>query len=193
MERIKDAYDAGVRDFGENRAQELLNKIPQLPTDVRWHFIGHLQTNKVKSVVGEINLLHSLDRLELAQEIQKQAEKKNVTVNALLQVNTSEEATKSGARPDAAEALFEKIISFGRLHLQGFMTIGPLTEDENKIRDSFKKLKGLRDKLQTEFPPTHLSHLSMGMSSDFETAIEEGATMIRVGTAVFGERISSEA
>lgn len=193
VERIKEAYDAGARDFGENRAQELLHKVPQLPSDIRWHFIGHLQTNKAKSVVGEVSWLHSLDRWELGREIQKQAQKKNVTVDTLLQVNTSGETTQSGVRPDGAKELFQKMISLDRLHPQGFMTIGPLTKDENKIRSSFKKLKDLRDELQTEFPQADLSHLSMGMSSDFEIALEEGATMVRVGTAVFGERNLSEA
>ncbi len=193
VERIKEAYDAGARDFGENRAQELLNKIPQLPSDICWHFIGHLQSNKAKSVAGKVSWLHSLDRWELAREIQKQAQKKNVTMDTLLQVNTSGETTQSGVRPDEVRELFQKMISLDRLHPQGFMTIGPLTEDENKIRASFKKLKDLRDELQTEFPQANLSHLSMGMSSDFEIALEEGATMIRVGTAVFGERNPNEA
>lgn len=205
VQRIREAYDAGARDFGENRAQELLGKTGELPKDVRWHFIGHLQTNKAKWVVGacgNTSLLHSLDRMELAQEIQKQAEKKNVTVDALLQVNTSGESTKSGVRPEEAKALCEKIIPLNRLRLQGLMTIGPtpggtvlagtlLGTDPRSFAPSrtvpLRKLRELRDELQNEFR-INLPHLSMGMSSDFEIAIEEGATMVRIGTAVFGER-----
>ncbi len=185
-ERIREAYEAGFRDFGENKVQELVQKKPGLPTDIRWHFQGHLQTNKVKSLLREINLLHSLDRMALAEEIQKQAQKRNLSVEALVQVNISREETKSGFSPEEVEEVIGKLAAFDRIRLRGFMTIGPTTEDTEAARACFEKLRVLRDKLQSKFP--HLQELSMGMSSDFEPAIEEGATIVRIGTAVFGER-----
>lgn len=188
VDRIREAFEAGARDFGENRVQELRAKKPGLPPEIRWHFQGRLQTNKVKSLLGEVMLLHSLDRMELAQEIQKQAEKKNLNMDVLLQVNTTQEATKAGFSPVEMEAVMEKLKSFDRLRIRGLMTIGPLTKDEKLVRASFQKLRILGDRLQRIFPTPSPFHLSMGMSSDFETAIEEGATMVRIGTAVFGDR-----
>ena len=188
MEKIREAYEAGARDFGENRVQEFLAKKPGLPGDIRWHWAGHLQTNKVKSITGEIEMLHSLDRLELAGELQKQSEKRNLSVDALIQVNTSGEATKSGFAPDAVEAGIKEIEKMNRIKLRGLMTIGPLAEDETRVRECFRKLRNLRGGLQQKFPRLDLYHLSMGMSSDFEIAIEEGATLVRIGSAVFGDR-----
>lgn len=155
---------------------------------IRWHFVGHLQTNKVKFLVGETALIHSLDRLELAGEIQKQAEKKGLTVPALIQVNTTAEATKSGFPPHGAEIYYEKLKKLDRIRIRGLMTIGPFTTDEGAIRASFQKLRSLQEELKRNFPGDDLRELSMGMSSDFEIAVEEGATLLRVGTAVFGER-----
>ena len=188
VEKMREAYDAGARDFGENRVQEFLAKKPELPGDLRWHFVGHLQTNKVKSLAGEIHLLHSLDRLELAEEIQKQAEKKNLIVEALLQVNTTGETTKSGFTPEKMRAKAEEVAKMNRIRLHGLMTIGPLTENETAIRESFRELRDLREELKNNFPRFDFPGLSMGMSSDFEMAIEEGATIVRIGTAVFGKR-----
>lgn len=199
VERIREAFEAGHRDFGENRVQELLEKKPQLPAEIRWHFIGHLQTNKVKSLLngsgGASFLVHSLDRIPLAEEIEKQAEKKGIEVDALLEVNTSGEATKSGFSPEEFPAALEKIKALNRIRVRGLMTIAPLTEEEQKIRSSFRTLRELRDRL---FPNSSAGRrigegeapleLSMGMSSDFEIAIEEGATIVRIGSAVFGER-----
>ena len=187
-ERIREAFDAGSRDFGENRVQEFLTKKAALPSEIRWHFVGHLQTNKVKSLLGEMELLHSLDRLALAEEIEKQAEKRSLEVKALVQVNTSGEATKSGFAPEEVEAAFQKLCALPRIKLQGLMTIGPLTDQPEAIRASFRKLRALRNQLQEKFPSVQLSHLSMGMSGDYEIAVEEGATLLRIGTAVFGER-----
>ncbi len=186
--RIQEAFDLGCRDFGENRVQEFLGKRGALPRDIHWHFVGHLQTNKVKSLLGEIELLHSLDRMELAGEIEKQAEKRNFTVKALLQVNTSGEATKSGFEPDQTEEVLSALKESRRIKIEGLMTIGPLTEDQETIRASFRKLRLLRDRLRERFPEMPLKELSMGMSLDFEIAIEEGATLLRIGTAVFGAR-----
>ena len=188
VNRLLEAFEAGAKDFGENRVQELLSKKPELPSEIRWHFQGHLQTNKVKSLLGEIVLLHSLDRIDLAEEIQKQAEKKTLKVEALIQVNASAEATKSGFVPEEVEGVFEKLGSFDRIRIRGLMTIGPFTEDERLVRASFQKLRELRDQLRRRFPDAELRDLSMGMSSDFEIAIEEGASIVRVGTSVFGKR-----
>ena len=211
LEKIREAYEAGARDFGENRVQEFLAKVgarhasPLLPSDIRWHLVGHLQTNKVRTLLdvgadlvsarlsqgqpqGLPLLLHSLDRVPLAEEIEKQAEKKNRRVDALIQVNTSGEATKSGFAPDEAEAGIKEIEKMNRIKLRGLMTIGPLAEDEIRVRGCFRKLRNLRDELQKKFSCLDLTHLSMGMSSDFEIAVEEGATLVRIGTAVFGER-----
>lgn len=189
IERIREAFELGERDFGENRVQELVQKKPELGPEIRWHFQGHLQTNKVKSLVGEVALLHSLDRLALAEEIQKQAEKRNAVVEALIQVNVTGEATKSGFHPDEVEEAVGKIARFSQIKLRGLMTIGPLNGDERSIRAGFEKLRILRDRLNRNFPQGGKIHeLSMGMSSDFEAAIEEGATLVRIGTAVFGER-----
>jgi len=187
-ERINQVYQLGQRDFGENRVQELDRKRHELPEDIRWHFIGHLQTNKVKSVVGEVALLHSCDRLDLAKTLQKQAEKKNTTIELLMQVNTSGEASKYGFSSKEAQAAVSELICYDRLKVRGLMTIGPFTENKEQIRTSFRALRQLRDRLQDEYTQVDWHTLSMGMSSDFEIAIEEGSNFVRVGTAVFGRR-----
>ena len=184
IEQIKAAYDLGERHFGENRAQDLEAKKDALPEDIRWHFIGHLQTNKVKKLVGKTALLHSMDRIELAREIQKVGQH----TEALLQVNASGEDTKHGFHPDAVERAVTEMMGFDQLKILGLMTIGPNTKDEAKIRAAFSLLRNLRDKLKVKFPTIDWRYLSMGMSSDFELAIEEGANLLRIGSAVFGER-----
>lgn len=188
VERIQEAFSEGCRNFGENRVQEFLKKKPELSSEIRWHFVGHLQTNKVKSVLGEAALLHSLDRMSLAEALARESEKKNSEMEVLLQVNITGKATQSGFAPAEVHPAVEKLIQFRRLHLRGLMTIGPLTENTELIRAGFRELRELRDRLAGKFPSAGLRELSMGMSSDFEIALEEGATMIRVGTAVFGER-----
>ncbi len=185
---IQQAYDAGLRTFGENKAQELRDKAPLLPDDIEWHFIGHLQTNKIKYVVPRAALIHSVDSLHLAEALQQFANKQKVTIPILLEVNTSGESSKFGFNPADVAGAFEKISAFKNLQLRGLMTIGPLTEDKNLIRRAFKQLFDLRESLQQRFPEMALPVLSMGMSSDFEIAIEEGSTHIRVGTAIFGPR-----
>lgn len=187
-ERVREAFEAGARDFGENRVQEFLRKKNGLPSGIHWHFQGGLQTNKVKPLLGEITLLHSLDRTHLAEEIQKQAEKKSLTVEALVQVNTSGEATQSGFGSEEVSGAVDRLRAFSQIRLRGLMTIGPFTDDAARVRACFRKLRDLRDRLKKQFPEIDWGHLSMGMSSDFEIAIEEGATIVRVGTAVFGER-----
>ncbi|MBI4394814.1 MAG: YggS family pyridoxal phosphate-dependent enzyme [Candidatus Omnitrophica bacterium] len=188
MSRIEQAYELGIRDFGENRVRELLAKAEQLPKDIQWHFIGSLQTNKIKSLIGRVVLIHSLDRIELAREIEKEAAKQDQTVDLLIQVNTSREETKHGFKPEEVETAVSEIIKCGHLNVRGLMTIGPLTEDQERIRESFCSLLQLRDRLKQNFD-LDWHYLSMGMSSDFEIAVEEGANLLRIGTAVFGPRL----
>ena len=187
-EDIRNAHELGVRDFGENKAQEFTAKKAALPTDIRWHFIGHLQTNKVKSVVGQVSLIHSCDRLELARELNQQAEKIGRQTDVLIQVTASREASKHGFDSDQVNEAIPEILNLNRLRVRGLMTIGPFTEEEHEIRQSFRTLRLLRDRMKESYPGHDWRYLSMGMSSDFEIAIEEGANLLRIGTAVFGQR-----
>ncbi len=190
-EVISEAYKLGCRDFGENRVQEWREKSRALPNDIRWHLIGHLQTNKVKYCVGARHaspvLIHSVDSLKLANTINKEAARKDQIVDCLIQVNTSGEDTKFGVAPNEAEKLAEAVLNLPQLALKGLMTIGPLTDDATKTRASFKMLRELFEKIKKTAKPD-FKILSMGMSSDFEIAIEEGSNLIRIGTAVFGAR-----
>lgn len=186
--RVKSVYDLGHRSFGENKVQELTQKKELLPASINWHFIGHLQTNKAKLLIKQVVLIQSCDRIELAQELQKQAEKVSETVEILLQVNASGESTKHGLRPELVEQAVPKIKTFSQLKIRGLMTIGPNTQDERPIRAAFSKLRNLQTNLKKQFSDLDWHYLSMGMSSDFEYAIEEGANLLRIGTAVFGER-----
>ncbi len=188
-ERIREAYDLGLRDFGENRVQELNEKHAVLPEDIRWHMIGRLQTNKVKEVIGRTALIHSLDRLELFEKIDAEARKKGIReVACLLQVNGSGELSKAGFDFKSAELFLRQLASDSPVKIKGLMTMGQLTEDREKIRTVFKNVQKFLLDLKIAYPQMDLAHLSMGMSGDFEMAIEAGATMIRVGTALFGAR-----
>ncbi len=187
-EVVLQAYRAGLRIFGENRPQELRDKAQVLPDDIEWHFIGHLQTNKIKYVVPRAALIHSVDSVHLAQALQQFAQKRSQVVPVLLEVNTSGESSKFGFAPEAVEAAFAQIATFENLEIRGLMTIGPLTDDQQSIRRAFRQLYTLREKLQSQAPAVELPILSMGMSNDFEIAIEEGSTHIRLGTAIFGAR-----
>lgn len=185
---IQEAYQAGERAFGESRVQELLEKKPQLPLDIQWHFIGNLQTNKAKFIVGEVDLIHSLGSIRLGEALQQEAEKRGERVSCLVQVNVSQDPAKRGFQPDEVEASLDGLQQFRQLDLKGLMTIGPLTEDVTAVRDSFRGLRELREKVKNRFPAGSFRELSMGMSGDFEIAIEEGATIIRIGTLLFGKR-----
>lgn len=187
-EVVRQAYDAGLRVFGENRPQELRDKARLLPEDIEWHFIGHLQTNKIKYVVPQAVLIHSVDTVHLARALEQFAEKRALTIPVLMEVNTSGESTKFGFNPAEVPEAFATIKELKHLEVRGLMTIGPLTDDQQKIRQAFKTLASLRDKLTKAFHGHPLPFLSMGMSGDFEIAIEEGSTHIRVGTAIFGAR-----
>ena len=186
-ESVLDAVNCGQRNFGENWAQELVEKYDFVPKDVSWHFIGHLQTNKAKYVVPRAEFIHSVDKLKLAEEIGKIARKHNKSQSILLEIKTSEEATKHGL---TSENEIEEIAGFCKenqnINLVGLMTMAPFTEDEKKIRQSFTQLRHLKDQLNGK--GFGLTELSMGMTGDFEIALEEGATMLRIGTAIFGTR-----
>ena len=184
---INEANELGITDFGENRAQELRDKFEILGDLVNWHFIGALQRNKVKYVVKAATLIHSVDSLELAEEIDNQAKKLDKIQDILLEIKTSPEETKSGISiADQIEKLAARCHTLENVNLVGLMTMAPLTDDENLIRKSFSELRKLKDKLNQQ--GYNLTELSMGMTSDFEIAIDEGATMLRIGSAIFGER-----
>ena len=189
IEMLREAYDAGARDFGENKVQELLEKIPEMPDDIRWHMIGHLQRNKVKYIVDKVFLIHSVDSLRLAEEISKEAVKKGVEVNILIEVNVAEEESKFGATLQQTLMLTEQIASLPSVHIQGLMTIAPYTENPEENRVFFQKLKQLSvDIAGKNIDNVNMNMLSMGMTGDYRVAVEEGATYVRVGTGIFGER-----
>ena len=188
IDAVVQAMREGVMLFGENKVQEARGKIEELGRGT-WHLIGHLQSNKAKDAVRLFDSIDSVDRAELAEEINLRADALGKTQNVLLQVNIAGESTKFGCAPDAARALAEKINALPRLALHGLMAIAPYTPDAEKSRPHFAALRELRDQLQTD-TGLHLPVLSMGMSGDFAVAIEEGATQVRVGTALFGERLT---
>ncbi len=192
-EQIRKLMEIGVRDFGENKVQDLCKKMEDIPGENRWHFIGGLQRNKVKYLVGRpICLIHSVDSIKLAQEIQKEAEKKGVTVPVLLEINIGGEQSKGGVAPKEAETLLRQAAVFSRLRIQGLMTVAPPGKEEEN-RAYFREMRLLRDRLAAlALPGVDLRELSMGMTDDFETAIAEGATIVRVGTAIFGSRSYGE-
>ena len=184
VEDILELYDLGHRDFGENYVQELVEKAERLPKDIRWHFIGHLQSNKVKLITPFIYLIHGVDSLKLLKEIDKQAEKSKRHSDCLLQVHIAQEETKFGF--DENELFALEIGQFVNVKIKGLMGMASLTENVNKIRTEFKHLKTIYKKLSTLTP--QLSILSMGMSADYKIAIEEGSNMVRIGSLLFGER-----
>lgn len=186
---LQEAYDAGCRDFGENKVQEIMDKIDQLPSDIRWHMIGHLQTNKVKYIVGKVFLIHSVDSLHLAEAISKEAVKQNTTVNILIEVNVAKEDTKYGAMAEDTVSLVEKIALLPGICVKGLMTIAPYVENPQENRQYFVKLRQLAVDIKSKnIDNVHMDILSMGMTGDYMVAIEEGATYVRVGTGIFGER-----
>ncbi len=188
IELIKEAYHAGQRDFGENYIQELEDKHKQLPTDIRWHAIGHLQSNKVKYIAPFVHLIHAVDTLKLLQEINKQAAKNNRVIDCLLQIYIAKEETKFGFSFDECEKLFQstELKNMQNIHIVGFMGMATNTNDEAQIRNEFCSLKKFFSQISNL--NTNISILSMGMSSDYKIAIEEGSTMIRIGSSIFGER-----
>ena len=192
VERIREAFNAGLRIFGENKAQELTEKYSLLPEEIEWHMIGHLQRNKVKHIAPFVSLIHSVDSLRLLEEIDKQGSRNARVIPCLLQIHIAEEETKFGFNADEARELIasEKIGALQHIEIRGLMGMATFTDDEKKIRAEFKSLRKLFEELKTSPLPgnVRLTELSMGMSNDYRIAIEEGSTLIRVGSAIFGER-----
>ena len=190
IDAINEAIESGITDVGENKPQELARKHDVIGDKVRWHQIGSLQTNKVKYIIDKVYMIHSIDRLSLCEEIQKRAEKINKTINCLIQVNISEEESKQGISKDEAIDFIKTISKkYKNIKVKGLMTMAPYTEDESIIRDTFKGLKDLSEEISREnIENVYMDELSMGMSNDFKIAVEEGSTLVRVGTSIFGER-----
>lgn len=186
---LEEAYSNGIRCFGENKVQELTDKYNQLPTDISWHMIGHLQRNKVKYIVDKATLIHSVDSIRLAETIEQEATKKDVVVDILVEVNVAEEDSKFGLKADEVIMFIEEVSVFSHLRVKGLMTIAPYVENPEENRAIFARLKKLSvDIKEKNIDNVSVDILSMGMTNDYQIAIEEGATMVRVGTGIFGER-----
>ncbi len=189
VEALKEAYDAGARDFGENKVQEIMEKYDKLPDDIRWHMIGHLQTNKVKYIADKIYMIHSVDSLKLASEISRQAVKVGRVIPILIEVNVAGEESKFGVSPETCESLIRQVAVLPGITIRGLMTIAPYVDDPEENRAYFAQLKQLSvDITSKNIDNTDMSVLSMGMTGDYTVAIEEGADYVRVGTGIFGER-----
>lgn len=189
-DRVRQAIAAGITVLGENYVQEAREKIPEIGHGIEWHMIGHLQTNKAKYVVDLFDWIHSVDRFELARELDKCARRHSRKLNILIEVNVSGEASKSGAQPSQVLALVRQISTLPNLNVRGLMTMPPYSDQPETSRPYFQSLRALRDEIRTAaIPSISMDELSMGMTDDFEVAVEEGATIVRVGRAIFGERI----
>ena len=189
LEDLQAVYDLNIRDFGENKVQELTGKIEAMPDDIKWHMIGHLQRNKVKYIVDKVELIHSVDSLRLAEEISKQAIKKNVNVNILVEINIGDEESKFGISADEVKVLVREIAKLDNIKVQGLMCVAPYVVDSEENRAFFHKIKDLSvDIMKENIDNVSMNVLSMGMSNDYQVAIEEGATMVRIGSNLFGKR-----
>ena len=189
VEMMQEAIDEGITDIGENRVQEIMEKYEHIKGDPKWHLIGHLQTNKVKYIIDKVDLIHSVESISLAEEINKRAEKIGKVQKVLLEVNVSGEESKFGISPENIMEFCEKIAGFKNIRVSGLMTVAPFTEDEKILRKVFSDLRKISLDISTKFYDTiYMEELSMGMTNDYEIAIEEGATMVRVGTGIFGNR-----
>ena len=186
-ERVREAIEAGHSLFGESRIQEARGKIPELPSNIRWHFVGHLQKNKVRHALPLFEIIHSVDSLALAEDINRIAQEEGLHPRVLLEVNVGGEGSKFGFAPEKLRAELESLLALPRLSILGLMCIPPIAEEAEASRKYFVQLREFRDSLQTEFR-VDLAQLSMGMTQDYWDAVEEGATLVRVGTAIFGER-----
>lgn len=186
---IEEVMTTGILDFGENKVQELTDKYEVLPKHLRWHMIGHLQRNKVKYIIDKVVLIHSVDSLRLAEQIEHEAAKVNTTADILVEVNVAEETSKFGTTTEDAISLVESIAKLPHIHIRGLMTIAPFTDNPEENRIYFQKLRQLSVDIKSKnIDNVDMDELSMGMTGDYEVAIEEGATMVRVGTGIFGER-----
>lgn len=189
VEILQEAYDAGARIFGENKVQEILDKYDQLPSDIQWQMIGHLQRNKVKYIIDKVAMIHSVDSLRLAETIEQEAAKKDIVMPVLLEVNVAEEESKFGLKLEEVLPLVEEINHFSHVQIMGLMTIAPFTLNPEDNRKVFRALKKLSvDISEKNINNVNMSVLSMGMTGDYEVAVQEGSTMVRVGTGIFGER-----
>ena len=189
VEMIEEAYNTGCRDFGENKVQELVDKYEQLPKDIRWHMIGHLQRNKVKYIVDKVFLIHSVDSVRLAEEISKEAVKKNVSVNILIEVNVAQETTKFGLTCEEVEQMVREIAKLPNINIKGLMTIAPIVDNPEENKQYFQKLKKIAVDISAKnIDNVSMDILSMGMTGDYQVAVAEGATYVRVGTGIFGIR-----
>ena len=186
-EKVREAIEAGQILFGESRVQEARAKIPELPSNLRWHFVGHLQKNKIRHALPLFEMIHSVDSLALAEDINRIAEEEGLHPRVLLEVNVAGEGSKFGFHPEKLRTEMEALLALPRLSIEGLMTIPPIAEEAEASRKYFVDLRELRDALEKDFD-LKLQQLSMGMTNDFAIAVEEGATLVRVGTAIFGER-----
>lgn len=188
IEEIKEAYDYGIRNFGENRVQELVDKFKELPSDISWHLIGHLQRNKVKYIVGKVELIHSLDSIKLLEEIERQYSQKQLVANVLIQVNIGQEQSKTGIYLRDLESLLNACEECKYVKVQGLMTIIPKGDEESN-RNYFKEVKVIRERLRVvKYKNIQMKYLSMGMTEDYHIAVSEGSNMVRIGTGIFGKR-----
>jgi pyridoxal phosphate enzyme (YggS family) len=189
IKQVNEAISIGIKHFGENKVQDMIEKMKAINDPVNWHMIGHLQRNKVKYIVDNVSLIHSVDSISLLQEIDRQALKINRVVDCLIQVNVSGEASKFGIDPAEIDSMMISLEGLDKINVTGFMTMAPYYDDPEKTRDSFKRLSFLYRSCQEKaYPRTHLKYLSMGMSNDYEIAVQEGSNMVRIGSALFGER-----
>ena len=189
VEDLKEAYQLGIRTFGENKVQELTEKYEVLPKDIHWHMIGHMQRNKVKYIIDKVDLIHSVDSIRLAETIDKEAQKHDLIANILVEVNVAKEESKFGLMPEEVPAFVEQISKFSHIRVKGLMTIAPFVENPEDNRPVFAHLRKLSvDIAKKNIDNITMSILSMGMTNDYQVAIEEGATMVRVGTGIFGAR-----
>ena len=187
---ILEAYNAGQRDFGENRPQELSAKMERLPSDIRWHFIGRLQSNKIKMIIDKVYLIHSVDSFKLISEISKEATKRGLEPSILIQQHISDEDSKQGFSDSEMDEAIELTLGFGNIKLRGIMGMASLTENSDKVRDEFSRLKSTFERLKSKYflDDAEFCEISMGMSGDYRIAAEEGSTIVRIGTSIFGER-----
>jgi pyridoxal phosphate enzyme (YggS family) len=190
LEKIYQVYQAGIDCFGENKVQDLIQKILASKFELKWHMVGHLQSNKINKVIGKVEMIQSIDSIHLLEKLYKTGEERGVSSKILLQVNTSGEESKFGFESEEVYEACEKVENLSHITIQGLMTIGPFTDDLGLIVKSFKKLRDLSEKIDTvRSSKVKMEYLSMGMSGDFEIAIEEGSNLVRIGTAIFGPRI----
>lgn len=186
---INKAIDEGVKSIGENRVQELKRKISDIDKEVNYHMIGHLQSNKVKDIIGEVELIHSLDRMSLAKEINKRSKAQDLITDVLIQVNVAEEKSKFGLKTEEVISFIESIVHMENIRIRGLMTIAPHIEDKEELRAIFRELYALKQSISDKnYSEVSMKYLSMGMTNDYEIAVEEGANMVRVGRAIFGDR-----